>query len=518
LIETGTIIAERYEIVRLIGEGGMGEVYEARHVHIGKRVALKVLNKDYAKDDEALERFHREARIASTIGHAGICEVSDFGTSDRGQPFLVMEYLDGESLSALIEREGRVPVERSLDIMRQVLDALDEAHEKGIVHRDLKPENVYLAEVKGQGQVVKLLDFGISKVRSSNQDSMKLTRTGAMVGTPYYMSPEQVRAVPDVDHRADIYACGVMLYEMVTGRVPYGGTVFNLIVISIIEDPFPEPRPEDEVPEDVLDLLRRSMARDREERIPDAATFQEQVEAVLKSHATGKSREVSTTPMATETTVPEPDSREGRGRSGLLVAGLVTVSVAILVVLGAIAAVIAGGRGPGAGEETSPERATAALGATTGGETDRSEARDPDDAAPGQDGGEEATAGHEEADAGGATPGGEAPASASGPEPGETDATPLPQDGTVVITVENIPTKGWVSWKGEQYSDGRIEVDYGTEPIKFKVSAPGHQTRWFVVEPDGDKTLDGTLDPDDKIAGKGGKKGKKPSHDWDYPG
>ncbi len=278
MIEPGTIVAERYEVICRIGEGGMGEVYEARHVEIGKRVAIKFLSRDFAGDEQTTKRFHQEARIAGNLGQENICEVTDYGRTDDGLPFIVMELLEGETLAEVIRRDGALPTQRALAILHQVLAAIEEAHAHGILHRDLKPENVFLARRK-QGEVVKLLDFGISKIVEPGGERMSLTKTGAMVGTPFYMSPEHVRGLKDVDHRTDIYSCGVMLYEMVTGRRPFDGTSFNEVMFKIVEEPFPVP--EVDLPESVLEAIRTAMERDPEDRFQDAAEFRERVADIL---------------------------------------------------------------------------------------------------------------------------------------------------------------------------------------------------------------------------------------------
>jgi serine/threonine-protein kinase len=282
LLQPGTRLAERYDIIRLIGEGGMGEVYEARHVEIQKRVAIKVLNTDLVNDEETLSRFHQEARIAGNLGHLNICEVLDYGKAEKGQPYIVMEYLEGESLKDFIRREGRLTVPRALGILDQVLFALAEAHANGIIHRDLKPENVFLAQKKGQGEVVKLLDFGISKVSVEGERLMRLTRTGTMVGTPYYMSPEQVRQLDDVDGRADLFACGVILYEMLVGRVPFGGRSFNEVIVHILEEDLVIPSDVQGIDEHVRGMLESALDKKPDGRPADAGEFREMIQSYLE--------------------------------------------------------------------------------------------------------------------------------------------------------------------------------------------------------------------------------------------
>ncbi|MEO7331975.1 MAG: serine/threonine-protein kinase [Minicystis sp.] len=219
----GTTFDHRYKIQRLLGEGGMGFVYLARHKVIDKKVAVKVLRADLAKDREILDRFLQEAKAASSIGNPHIIDISDFGDLPDSSTYFVMEFLEGQSLGALIEGDTRLPVDRICHIALQVTDGLAAAHERGIVHRDLKPDNVFVITRGTDHDFVKILDFGIAKV-SGNANS-KLTKAGAVFGTPHYMSPEQAAGAP-IDHRTDIYALGVMLYEMVSGQLPFNADNF----------------------------------------------------------------------------------------------------------------------------------------------------------------------------------------------------------------------------------------------------------------------------------------------------
>lgn len=212
----GSVVDERYEISAVIGEGGMGVVYSARHRALGKRFALKALRKDLATDGEIAARFLQEARTAASVSHPGLVEIIDFGRLPTGQPFFVMELLEGQSLSHLVRRGGPVPAGRAIDIVRQIADALGTAHERSIVHRDLKPDNIHISAGVGGRDRATIVDFGLAKVIGAS----RLTRAGMVFGTPHYMSPEQAQGDP-TDHRADIYALGVVMYEMFTGRVPF---------------------------------------------------------------------------------------------------------------------------------------------------------------------------------------------------------------------------------------------------------------------------------------------------------
>jgi serine/threonine-protein kinase len=234
----GTVLADKYRVVRQVGRGGMGIVFEAEHVELGKRVAIKLMLEKYAQDGEATARFHREARAASRIGNPHIIDVIDTGTTN-GRPFVVMELLNGQPLSAVIEMSGSIAPWRAIPIMRQVLRAVGAAHAKGIIHRDLKPDNIFIVNDDTQQDFVKLLDFGISKVVDPDEQVAftKLTTTGVVMGTPLYMAPEQAMGHP-IERFADIYACGVMLYEMLAGRPPFEGQTYAVLVAKLLtQDP-----------------------------------------------------------------------------------------------------------------------------------------------------------------------------------------------------------------------------------------------------------------------------------------
>jgi serine/threonine-protein kinase len=283
----GVVLAGRYEVLRRIGEGGMGAVYEAKHALIGKRVAVKVLLEKFHAQRDFVERLLQEARLASSIGHENIVDVTDFGTTDDGRSFVVMEFLDGESLASLAIREAPLPIERSLRIARQVASALGAAHAKGIFHRDVKPENIYLVQ-RGDADFVKVVDFGISKAVKPGGDegpeTYRLTHTGLLLGTPLYMSPEQARGSEDLDHRVDIWALGVLLYECLTGEVPFRANNYLQIISQVLtHEPLPpsQLRPELGIPDAVEAVVMRAMDKDRTRRYQTMAELERDLERLL---------------------------------------------------------------------------------------------------------------------------------------------------------------------------------------------------------------------------------------------
>ncbi len=263
----GQILDDRYRIVDLLGEGGMGTVYLAEHTEIGKLVAVKILHLVYSRLPDLLERFRQEARAASRIGHPHIVDVTDSGTTKDGAAYFVMEYLDGVELGSVIEQEGALDIRRSLRIGSQICRALAAAHDASIVHRDLKPENVFLTVREGLADFVKVLDFGIAKSTEAEEAREKrLTHPGMAMGTPEYMAPEQAAGKP-ADGRSDIYAVGALLYEMLTGTAPYRGANFmEILSKKANEEPSPPRTIRPEMTPEIESLVIRTMSRDPDKR------------------------------------------------------------------------------------------------------------------------------------------------------------------------------------------------------------------------------------------------------------
>ncbi|MBA3392012.1 MAG: serine/threonine protein kinase [Deltaproteobacteria bacterium] len=271
----GIVLADKYRVVRQIGRGGMGIVYEAEHVTLGKRVAIKLMLEKYADDTEAIARFQREALAASRIGNPHIIDVSDIGTAPDGRSFVVMELLLGSPLSHVIETAGPLPPWRAVHIMRQVLRAVGAAHAKGIVHRDLKPDNIFIVNQDDHHDFVKLLDFGISKVLDLDEQVAftKLTTTGVVMGTPLYMAPEQAMG-HTIERYADIYACGVILYEMLAGRPPFEGATYAVLVAKLLTaDPplLSDVRPG--LPGALVRAVHMALEKDPKDRVQSAEKF-----------------------------------------------------------------------------------------------------------------------------------------------------------------------------------------------------------------------------------------------------
>jgi len=354
----GNILENKYMILRVLGEGGMGVVYEAKHSLIGRRLAVKVLYPETATNQEIVERFYNEARTAASIGHDHIIEITDMGFYDKS-PFIVMEYLEGTSLAGFIENRV-LDVPEAVAIILQVLDALSAVHAKGVIHRDLKPENVFIVEKGGRNDFVKILDFGISKLKTPQSENMHLTRTGTILGTPYYMAPEQAAGRKNQDHRIDIYAAGVILYEMVTGRLPFQGENYNALIAAILTEEAARPAVHNPaIPPELDNVIMAAINKQPHLRFPNASNFMDALRpfapswALRPSKTPGMARTASGQPAAVAPTIAQKPSDSllmsspastGTGQwaeaparkgKGALVGAVIGVAVLLLALAGA---------------------------------------------------------------------------------------------------------------------------------------------------------------------------------------
>ena len=270
-VRAGEILAGKYRVERVLGVGGMGIVVAATHLHLQQLVALKFVLPAMARDAQAVERFLREARAAVRLKSAHVAKVLDVGTLENGAPFMVMEFLEGTDLSGLLEKNGALSIEDAADYVVQACEALAEAHSIGLVHRDLKPHNLFLTRGVGGGALVKVLDFGISKIIDQNRSDAALTRTSAMMGSPLYMSPEQMRSARDVDARSDIWALGVILYQLLTNALPFEADSITSLVLAVTQaSPTPLETHRAGIPEPLRRIVLRCLEKHPGARFEDA--------------------------------------------------------------------------------------------------------------------------------------------------------------------------------------------------------------------------------------------------------
>ena len=351
----GQVVGGVYRIRERIGTGGMGVVYLAEHLHIGRKFALKLLTKAVAQNPTAIERLKQEAIAASRIEHDNIVEIVSFDTTPDGDVFIVMELLRGTDLAGLLEKHGALPVDRAIPIAIQICRAVGAAHAAGIIHRDLKPENVFVTQ-KGDHDFVKVLDFGISKVKDAEVEAVRMTKTGQLVGTPLYMSPEQARGESEVDRRADVYSLGVMIYEMLAGETPFlGENYFQLLWKHTNETPIPPSQTPSgvHVPPALETVVLKALSKTRDERFQSM----EELERALLAACPGLeaprsfSGAARTHSMPTEPMVAPPRAR--RAWVGW------AAGVGAIVVIGGVWAI---GKG---GEATAERQTSASASAST---------------------------------------------------------------------------------------------------------------------------------------------------------
>ena len=310
----GSVIDGRYRIEGRIGEGGMGVVYRASHVVLKKQLAIKVMRGEQAQDGEIVQRFVQEAQASSAIGHPNIIGISDFGKAPDGSVYFAMEYLEGQTLGKAMEK-GPLARARAIGIFVQIADALEAAHQRGIIHRDLKPDNIFLIRSEGRDDFVKVLDFGIAKVKNA---AAKITRTGMVFGTPHYMSPEQA-AGQAVDHRSDIYSLGVIMYQVFTGQLPFDAESYMGVITKHMYDP-PVP-PSSLMPElrgAIEDIIMMALAKTPEERYGSMLELREDLSRALAGDTTKASERAALRGGDTLAVSAAPHSaREPSGRASL---------------------------------------------------------------------------------------------------------------------------------------------------------------------------------------------------------
>jgi serine/threonine-protein kinase len=300
----GQVIDDRYEVVRLLGEGGMGAVYEVRHRVIGRRFAMKFLPLDAARSRSAIARFRREAQAAGRLENENVVAALDVGTAPDGSPYLLLEYLDGEDLGALIRRVGRLPVAKAVDLVIQTCRGLRAAHAHGIVHRDLKPENLFVAKSDSGTDVVKILDFGIAKLTEAESAEVTTNR-GLTLGTPYYMSPEQARGTDAIDGRTDIYALGVILYELLTREKPHPGHNATAVIFHLLRQaPVRIESLRPGLPAGLGDVIHRAIAFDASERFPSVAALLDALTPYAACVDTVAPRSSESSPAASQPQAP----------------------------------------------------------------------------------------------------------------------------------------------------------------------------------------------------------------------
>ncbi len=334
------ILGEKYKVGRLLGEGGMGAVYEAENTWTRRRVAVKVMRPEYARDPEATQRFLREAQSAAQVDHPNVVSVLDLGRdAATGSLFIVQEFMLGREQRALIEERGAMPAEEALALMLPVVDGLVAAHSLGVVHRDLKPENIFLAESRTGRVVPKLIDFGIAKALRPRDNEFR-TLIGQTMGTPGYMSPEQARGDIDVDARSDVWSIGVVLYELLSGRIPFEDDPSPQVVLArvLTQAPLPIERLVPSIADDLRATLARALQPDRDERYPDMLSFYTALAATqlggrvrdtLRKTASADGPSGAVAAVAPPTSVEEPPPR-GSSRTRWVIGA----TIGVLLLLG----------------------------------------------------------------------------------------------------------------------------------------------------------------------------------------
>lgn len=313
---SGKTVAGKYRVEQMIGEGGMGRVYRATQLMLDKPVVLKVLRSALLSDDRTVARFQREAKAASRLNHPNSISILDFGQAEDGAMYIAMEYVHGKDLHHILSREWPLPEARVAKIMGQVLSALSDAHSAGVIHRDLKPENIMVEQRRGDPDFVKVLDFGIAKIQDdSSEEGPALTKAGFVCGTPEYMSPEQARGAK-IDHRSDLYAVGVILYQLAAGVLPFeSDSAIGFATKHLVEQPLPpsKKRPDAKISPAMERLIMRALSKVPEERPQSAEAFRAELLAIEKERRAAPARQRAT-PSAMASGLEDESTRITHGK------------------------------------------------------------------------------------------------------------------------------------------------------------------------------------------------------------
>jgi serine/threonine-protein kinase len=309
-IAPGELFLDKYEIVEVIGKGGMGVVVSAKHLDLDELVAIKFLHPEYAEQHDQVERFLREGRAAAKIKSDHVARVRDVGTQENGAPYMIMEHMVGTDLGALLEKEGPLPVEEAVEFVLQACECLAEAHAAGIVHRDLKPANLFLTELADGTPRIKVLDFGISKLIDTR--AATLTKTNGLVGSPLYMAPEQLSSPKNVDSRADVWALGVILFQLVSGKRPFEtNNIATLILMVASEEPTPLSSLVKDLPEGFENVVMSCLRKKPDERTPDVGALA----TALEPYATTEAKKSIERIVRVVSGIPNPTSRRRGGKT-----------------------------------------------------------------------------------------------------------------------------------------------------------------------------------------------------------
>ena len=510
------MLSDRYRIIKKLGEGGMGSVYLAEHTTINKKLAIKVLSSEYSHKQDLVDRFLQEARAASMIEQENVVEITDFGSTPTGSVFFVMEFLNGEDLSKTVKTAGPLEWARVKPIMIQICRALASAHDAGIIHRDMKPENCYRIRRGDNPDFIKVLDFGIAKVTSDDGEGKGLTRTGMIFGTPEYMSPEQAKG-EKVDHRVDVYALGVILYELLTGRVPFTADTFMGILTKHMFEAPPAPStiaPVSSIPPEVEAIVLKALQKDREYRFQSMRELMGAIDAVgTGAAAVSVVAEDVVVPQGGETrfqtSSPTPTSMGGTGtQDDIKVPGksgmglLLGVGAVVLAGLGGLAVFLI------SNQEGDPDSDPVAVDETPDG-TKETPPDNPDPTTPAADDGQ--------------TPD-PIPAADDGAAEGDDGTPPVAAPSTVAITINTPGIEGEVF---DERDDARLgttntafDLPSGTESVDLYVRAEGYEDFLIAVIPDADKALSAPLTKETIASpvkppsrGKKKKKKKHPKND-----